>query len=134
MLKKLLGIALSSVFAMSVVPSASFAKEAAKMDKKVEVKKTDAKKADKKSDAKMEKKADKKVETKKMETKKMELVNINTATEEQLKNIPGVGDKIAKAIVEARKKAGKFKKLEELKSVKGIGDKSFEKMKKALSL
>lgn len=131
MLKKLLGIALSSVFAMSVVPSASFAKEAAKMDKKVEVKKTDAKKADKKSDAK---KAPAKMEAKKMDMKKMELVNINTATEDQLKKIPGVGDKIAKAIVEARKKAGKFKKLEELKSVKGIGDKSFEKMKKALSL
>lgn len=126
MLKKLLGIALSSVFAMSVVPSASFAKEAAKMDKKVEVKKTDAK-MDKKTDAK-------KPVAQKMEMKKMELVNINTATEEQLKKIPGVGDKIAKAIVEARKKVGKFKKLEDLKSVKGIGDKSFEKMKKALSL
>lgn len=128
MFKKLLGIAISSVFAMSVVSNDAFAKDSKKSDKKVEVK------SHKKDSAKSDKKAEKKLEVKKIDVKKLVTVNINTATEDQLKNIPGVGEKIAKAIVEQRTKVGKFKKLEDLKSVKGIGDKSFEKMKKALSL
>lgn len=132
MFKKLLGIAISSVFAMSVVSNDAFAKDSKKSDKKVEVK--SEKKAAKKDSAKMNKKASKKLEAKKMDMKKLVPVNINTATETELKNIPGIGEKIAKAIVEQRTKVGKFKKLEDLKSVKGIGDKSFEKMKKALSL
>ncbi|MFN8673794.1 MAG: helix-hairpin-helix domain-containing protein [Candidatus Sericytochromatia bacterium] len=117
-------------------------KEDKKADKKMDAKKED-KKADKKMDAKKEdKKADKKMDAKKedkkadkkMDAKKMTSVNINKATEAELKNLPGVGDVVAKAIVEHRKKNGNFKKIEDLKAVKGIGDKTFEGMKKMLAL
>ncbi|MEK7432260.1 MAG: helix-hairpin-helix domain-containing protein [Cyanobacteriota bacterium] len=136
MIKKLLGLALTSVFALSSLSSPSFAestpakKDEKKMDKKMD-KKVEAKKDDKKVDAK---KLQAKKDDKKVDAKKMVAVNINTATEAQLKAIPGVGPVIAKAIVEYRTKNGKFKKIEDLKSIKGIGDKTFESMKKMLSL
>jgi competence ComEA-like helix-hairpin-helix protein len=52
-------------------------------------------------------------------------INVNTASVEQLQNIPEVGPAIAKGIVAGRP----FSKPEDLKRVKGIGDKTFEKMK-----
>jgi len=61
-------------------------------------------------------------------------VNINTATAAQLTMLPGIGDKIAKRIVEYRTKAGGFKSLEDLKKVNGIGNKKFSKIKPFCSL
>lgn len=57
-------------------------------------------------------------------------IDINLAKIDQLVLIPGIGEKTANAIIELRKKLGKFNKLEDLKKVKGIGDKKFEKIKK----
>ncbi|MCF6150294.1 MAG: helix-hairpin-helix domain-containing protein [Candidatus Kuenenia sp.] len=61
-------------------------------------------------------------------------VNINTATEAQLAMLPGVGDKLAKKIIEHRTKIGPFKTLEEIKTVKGVKDKKLEKFKEFLIL
>ncbi|MGG1516239.1 helix-hairpin-helix domain-containing protein [Paenibacillus oryzisoli] len=57
------------------------------------------------------------------------LLDLNTATLEQLDSLPGVGPSKAKAIQDYRNQKGKFKRLEELKEVKGIGDKIFEKLR-----
>lgn len=57
------------------------------------------------------------------------VVNVNTATAEQLALLPGVGPAVAGRIVEHRTKNGNFKAPEDLMLVKGIGEKSFEKMK-----
>ena len=57
------------------------------------------------------------------------VVNVNTATAEQLALLPGVGPAVAGRIIEHRQKNGDFKKAEDLLLVKGIGEKSFEKMK-----
>ncbi|MGG1552649.1 ComEA family DNA-binding protein [Paenibacillus ferrarius] len=57
------------------------------------------------------------------------LLDLNTATLEQLDSLPGVGPSKAKAILEYRNQKGKFKRVEELKEVKGIGDKIFEKLR-----
>jgi len=65
---------------------------------------------------------------------KVQKININTATAEQLTSLKGIGPKKAQAIIEFRKKNGKFKKLEDLMLVKGIGKKTFEKIKPYLTL
>ena len=49
-------------------------------------------------------------------------MNINSATEEELMVIDGIGIAIAQRIVELRKKNGCFKQMEELKSIEGIGE------------
>jgi len=59
-------------------------------------------------------------------------VNLNTATEEQLQTLPGVGPSMAKRIVEHRSKVGKFAKIEEILNVKGIGEKKFQRMRDRL--
>ena len=56
-------------------------------------------------------------------------VNLNTATQEQLESLPGVGAKAAERILEYRQKNGNFKKIEDLMNVQGIGEKSFLKLK-----
>ena len=57
------------------------------------------------------------------------LVNINTATLEDIKTIPGIGESKAKAIIEYREKNGNFDKIEDIKNVTGIGSKLYEEIK-----
>jgi len=57
------------------------------------------------------------------------LVNINTATTEQLTTLPGVGPATAARIIEYREKNGAFKKIEDLMNVRGIGEKTFLRLK-----
>ena len=56
-------------------------------------------------------------------------VNINTADQEMLTQLPGIGPVTAGKIVDYRKANGKFKSIDELTSVKGIGDKTLAKLK-----
>lgn len=56
------------------------------------------------------------------------VVNVNTATAQQLDLLPGIGAKAAKRIIELRA-VKPFAKLEELHKVKGLGPKKLEKMK-----
>lgn len=53
------------------------------------------------------------------------LVNLNTATLEQLDALPGVGPVLAQAIIDYRTKHGKFSRIEELQEVDGIGAKTY---------
>ena len=57
------------------------------------------------------------------------LININTATNEELQKIPGVGPSTAEKIISYRLTHGKFSSVEELLNVSGIGSKTLEKMK-----
>ena len=58
-----------------------------------------------------------------------DLININTATEEELQNIKGIGASKAKSIIEYRTINGKFKSIEDIKNVEGIGDTLYETIK-----
>ncbi len=57
------------------------------------------------------------------------LVNINTATADELQTLSGVGPSTAQAIVEDREKNGLFASAEDLMRVSGIGEKKFAKIK-----
>ena len=57
------------------------------------------------------------------------LVNINTASIEELQTITGIGESKAKSIVEYRKNNGLFESIEDIKNVEGIGDKLYETIK-----
>jgi comEA protein len=62
------------------------------------------------------------------------VINLNTATAEQLDSLPGIGAKVAARIIEYRQKNGPFRKIEDLMNVRGIGEKAFLKMKNRLSV
>jgi len=61
------------------------------------------------------------------------LVNINTASLEQLMTITGIGESKAISIIEYREK-NKFTKVEDIKNVSGIGDALFEKIKDNITI
>ncbi|MET1247557.1 helix-hairpin-helix domain-containing protein [Sporolactobacillus sp. STCC-11] len=63
-----------------------------------------------------------------------EMVNVNTADEQAMQNLPGIGPAKAKAIIQYRDEHGPFNSLDELTDVSGIGEKSLEKMKPNMSL
>lgn len=60
-------------------------------------------------------------------------ININTATMEQLQELPGVGPVTAQRIIDYRKKSP-FAAPEELMEVKGIGQKTFDKLKHLITI
>ena len=61
-------------------------------------------------------------------------ININTANQEQLESLNGIGPTKAKAIIEYRNKNGRFKSLGDLDQVKGIGEGTLNKIRTQISL
>lgn len=57
------------------------------------------------------------------------LVNINTATSEELTTLPGVGEATARAIIEEREANGPFASPEDVMRVSGIGEKKLARMR-----
>ncbi|MBP2026975.1 competence protein ComEA [Acetoanaerobium pronyense] len=60
-------------------------------------------------------------------------ININTATKDELKSLPGIGDVLADRIIEKRDSIGRFKNIEDIKGVSGIGDKKYDDIKDKIS-
>src|SRR4029077_2035810 len=61
-------------------------------------------------------------------------VNINSATSEELQQVPGIGPVTADKILQMRKSYGAFKSVDDLLAVKGLGKKRLEKMRKYLTV
>ena len=61
-------------------------------------------------------------------------ININTATEEELDTLPGIGPSTATKILDYRKEKGKFKTIEEIKEVSGIGESKYKKIKDKITV
>ena len=57
------------------------------------------------------------------------LVNINTASIDELKTLSGIGDSRAEDIVAYREANGSFSSIEDIKNVSGIGESIFSKIK-----
>jgi len=57
------------------------------------------------------------------------VINVNTASLEELQYLPGVGETRARAILAERKTRGGFKSVDELIEVKGIGATSLERLR-----
>jgi competence protein ComEA len=53
------------------------------------------------------------------------VVNLNTATVDQLDSLPGIGPTLAQRIIDYREAHGPFRTVEDLLNVSGIGDKKF---------
>ena len=52
-------------------------------------------------------------------------LDINKADAEQLMELPGIGDALAKRIIQYREENGPFQSIEELLKVKGLGKQAF---------
>ena len=65
---------------------------------------------------------------------KQDVININTATQEELDTLPGIGPATAAKIIAYRKEKGKFNNKEEIKEVSGIGEAKYEKIKEYISI
>ena len=63
-----------------------------------------------------------------------QLLDINSATAEQLQQLPGIGEKIAERIIKYREENGPFSKIEDLLNVEGIGEKKLEKIKPLIEI
>ena len=55
-------------------------------------------------------------------------VNINSAGIDELKSLPGIGEKTAEKIINKRNELGEFNALKDLMLVPGIGNKTFDKL------
>ncbi len=61
-------------------------------------------------------------------------VNINTADEIRLQQLPGIGPALAERIVDYRQRHGGFASIEDIMNVSGIGEATFENIREYISV
>lgn len=65
---------------------------------------------------------------------KGENVNINTASQEELETLPGIGPSLAQRIITYREENGAFADITELMNVSGIGEKLFAQLENKIRI
>lgn len=68
-----------------------------------------------------------------IESETNNLININTASINDLMSLPGIGEIYAERIIDYRKNKA-YGSIEEIKNIEGIGDKTFEKIKDLITI
>lgn len=63
-----------------------------------------------------------------------EKININTATQEELTSLSGIGEAKAKSIIKYREENGNFKSIEDIMKVSGISENLFAKIKENITV
>lgn len=61
-------------------------------------------------------------------------INLNTATAEELSKLQGIGESIAKRIIDYRERTRPFETIHDIKLVKGVGETLFENNKNRLTV
>lgn len=61
-------------------------------------------------------------------------ININTASEAELRSLPGIGPVTAKRIISFRETHGGFRNTEDIMKVKSIGEKKFENIRQFITV
>ncbi|MBS3977385.1 MAG: helix-hairpin-helix domain-containing protein [Syntrophomonadaceae bacterium] len=62
------------------------------------------------------------------------LININSATLEQLDSLPGIGPALAQRIIDYRNNKGPFRDIKDLTNVSGIGEAKYNQLKDLISV
>ena len=66
--------------------------------------------------------------------KESSIININTATLDELMTLDSIGNAKAQAIIKYREENGNFQTIEDIKNVSGIGDTLFAKIKNKITV
>ena len=61
-------------------------------------------------------------------------VGINTATAEELETLPGIGEELARRIVEYREEYGPYGEIKDIMKVSGIGEGKFEEIRERITV
>lgn len=61
-------------------------------------------------------------------------INLNSATQEEMEELNGIGPSKAQAIIQYREENGLFQTVEDLLNVSGIGEKTLENMKDSIQI
>ncbi len=62
------------------------------------------------------------------------LVDINTATQEELESLPGIGPTLARRIIDYRQANGPFASIEAIQDVEGIGPGIFKEIEELITV
>ncbi len=62
------------------------------------------------------------------------MININTASREELMTLPGIGDAKADSIISYRNENGRFNSIEDIMKISGIKEGAFEKIKSYITV
>ena len=62
------------------------------------------------------------------------LINLNMATEQELRILPGIGPVLAKRIIEFRERRHGFKRVEELLAIPGISEKKWKVIREKVEI